>query len=65
MLVSRRPVNMDSPEDNMVTKSDLKKAIKAIEKSDSKKPEKSVKKLTTKDRVNRIVEGDDPGYHLP
>ena len=64
MLVSRRPVNMDSPEDNMVTKSDLKKAIKAMEKSDSKKPEKSVKKLTTKDRMNRIVEGNDPGYHL-
>ena len=65
MLVSRRPVNMDSPEDNMVTKAELKKAVKAMEKSDSKKPEKSVKKLTTKERVNRIVEGNDPGYHLP
>ena len=42
----------------------LKKAVKAMEKSDSKKPEKSVKKLTTKERVNRIVEGNDPGYHL-
>ena len=49
----------------MVTKAELKKAVKAMEKSDSKKPEKSVNKLTTKDRVNRIVEGNDPGYHLP
>jgi len=49
----------------MVTKADLKKAIKAVEKSESKKSDNSTKKLTTKDRVNRIVEGDDPGYHLP
>jgi len=49
----------------MVTKAELKKAVKAMEQSDSKKPEKPVKKLTTKDRMNRIVEGDDPGYHLP
>jgi len=49
----------------MVTKAELKKAVKTMEKSDSKKPEKSVKKLTTKERVNRIVEGNDPGYHLP
>ena len=48
----------------MVIKAELKKAVKAMEKSDSKKPEKSVNKLTTKDRVNRIVEGNDPGYHL-
>ena len=48
----------------MVTKAELKKAVKAMEKSDNKKPEKSVKKLTTKDRMNRIVEGNDPGYHL-
>ena len=49
----------------MVTKAELKKAVKDMEKSDSKKPEKSVNKLTTKDRMNRIVEGNDPGYHLP
>ena len=49
----------------MVTKAELKKAVKTMEKSDSKKPEKPVKKLTTKDRMNRIVEGNDPGYHLP
>ena len=48
----------------MVTKAELKKAVKSMERSDSKKTEKSVKKLTTKDRVNRIVEGNDPGYHL-
>ena len=48
----------------MVTKAELKKAVKTMGKSDSKKPEKSAKKLTTKDRVNRIVEGNDPGYHL-
>jgi len=64
MLVSRRLVNMDSPEGNMVTKSDLKKAIKDMEKGGSKKPKDSPKKLTTKERMNRIVEGDDPGYHL-
>ena len=49
----------------MVTKAGLKKSTKSTEKSDSKKPEKPVKKLTTKDRMNRIVEGDDPGYYLP
>ena len=49
----------------MVTKAELKKAVQAMEKSDNKKPEKSVKKQTTKDRMNRIVEGNDPGYHLP
>ena len=49
----------------MVTKAELKKAVKAMEKSDNKKAEKPVKNLTTKDRMNRIVEGDDPGYHLP
>ena len=49
----------------MVTKAELKKAVKTMEKSDSKKPEKPVKKLSTKDRVSRIVEGNDPGYHLP
>ena len=48
----------------MVTKAELKKAIQVMEKSDSKKPEKSTKKQTTKDRMNRIVEGNDPGYHL-
>ena len=48
----------------MVTKAELKKAVKTMEKSDSKKPEKPVKKLTTKERMNRIVEGDDSGYHL-
>ena len=48
----------------MVTKAELKNAVKAMEKSDSKKPEKSVKKPTTKDRMNRIVEGNDPEYHL-
>ena len=48
----------------MVTKAELKKAVKAMEKSDSKKSEKSAKKLTTKDRMNRIVEGNDPEYHL-
>ena len=49
----------------MVTKAELKKAVQVMEKSDSKKPEKPVKKPTTKDRMNRIVEGNDPGYHLP
>ena len=49
----------------MVTKAELKKAVKTMGKSDNKKPEKPAKKLTTKDRVNRIVEGNDPGYHLP
>ena len=56
---------MDSLEGSMVTKSELKKAVKEMGKSDSKKPKQSTKKLTTKERVNRIVEGDDPGYHLP
>ena len=49
----------------MVTKAELKKAVKEMEKFDSKKPEKPVKNLTTKERMNRIVEGNDPGYHLP
>ena len=49
----------------MVTKSELKKAIKSVEKSERKKPDNPTKKLTTKERVNRIVEGNDPGYHLP
>ena len=35
----------------MVTKAELKKAVKSMEKSDSKKSEKFVKKLTTKQRV--------------
>ena len=48
----------------MVTKAELKKAVQGMEKSGRKTPEKSVKKLTTKERVNRIVEGNDPGYHL-
>ena len=48
----------------MVTKAELKKAVKSMEKSDSKKSEKSVKKLTTKERENRIVDGNAPGYHL-
>jgi hypothetical protein len=49
----------------MVTKAGLKKSTKSTEKSDSKKPEKPVKNLTTKERMSRIVEGNDPGYHLP
>ena len=49
----------------MVNKAGLKEAIKGMEKSDSKKPKDSSKKLTTKERMNRIVEGNDPGYHLP
>jgi len=48
----------------MVTKAELKKAVKEMGKSDSKKSEKPAKKLTTKERMNRIVEGDDAGYHL-
>ena len=48
----------------MVTKKDLKKAVKEMGKSDSKKPEQPTKKLTTKERMNRIVEGNDAGYHL-
>tara|TARA_R100000656_G_scaffold58611_2_gene45724 strand:- start:96 stop:245 length:150 start_codon:yes stop_codon:yes gene_type:complete len=48
----------------MVTKTELKKAVKEMEKSDRKKPKDITKKLTTKDRMNRIVEGDDAGYHL-
>ena len=65
MLASKHPVRMDSLEGSMVTKSELKKAVKEMGKSDSKKPKQSAKKLTTKERVNRIVEGNDPGYHLP
>ena len=49
----------------MVTKAELKEAIKVMEKSDSKNPKDSPKKLNTKERMNRIVEGNDPGYHLP
>jgi hypothetical protein len=48
----------------MVTKSDFQKAVKSMEESDSKKSEKPVKKLTTKERMNKIVEGNDPEYHL-
>jgi len=49
----------------MVTKAELKKAVKEMEKSDRKNPQTPPKTLTTKERMNRIVEGDDPGYHLP
>jgi len=49
----------------MVTKKEFKKAVKEMGESDSKKPNNPTKKLTTKERMNRIVEGNDPGYHLP
>tara|TARA_R100000789_G_scaffold99575_1_gene106513 strand:+ start:167 stop:313 length:147 start_codon:yes stop_codon:yes gene_type:complete len=48
----------------MVTKAELKKAVRSMEKSGSKKPKNSPKKLSTKERMNRIVDGNDSGYHL-
>ena len=48
----------------MVTKEELKKAIKEMEESESKKPDTSNKQSSLKQRVKRIAEGDDPGYHL-
>ena len=48
----------------MVTKTELKEAIKSMENSDSKKPKSASKKRSTKERMNRIVEGNDPVYHL-
>jgi len=49
---------------DMVTKEELKKAIKEVEKSESKKPETSRQTLTLKQQVKRIAEGDNPEYHL-
>ena len=48
----------------MVTKAELKKAVKEVEKSDRKKTDQPSNKLSTKERMNRIVEGSDAGYHL-
>ena len=47
----------------MVSKEDLKKAIKDLEKKESPKPSKK-KPPSLKERVNRIAEGNDPRYHL-
>ena len=47
----------------MVSKKDLKKAIKDLEKEEPKKPNKK-KPPSLKERVNRIAEGNDPRYYL-
>ena len=48
---------------SMVSKKDLKKAIKDLEKEESKKSSKK-KPPSLKERVNRIAEGNDPRYYL-
>jgi len=48
----------------MVTKKDFNKAVKQMEKQSPTKPKDSKKAPSLEARMKRIVEGDDPGYHL-
>jgi len=41
------------------------KKNKPVKKESAAKEQKVKKPLTTKERLGRIVEGNDPGYHLP
>jgi|TARA_B110001454_G_scaffold213958_1_gene232997 hypothetical protein len=48
----------------MTIKKEFQQAVKDIEKESLKKPASTAKPASLKKRMSRIVEGDDPGYHL-
>tara|TARA_R100000656_G_scaffold82451_2_gene60329 strand:- start:108 stop:257 length:150 start_codon:yes stop_codon:yes gene_type:complete len=48
----------------MTLKKEFKKAVKEMENNTSGKPNSTKKPPSLKERVNRIVEGNDPRYHL-
>ena len=48
----------------MTIKKEFQQAVKDIEKASLKKPSPTAKPDSLKERMSRIVEGDDPGYHL-